>query len=271
MAQQAERLIGDTVYDPSGDKIGKVKRVYVDNTSGQPTWAAVSTGLFSEDSLVPLSGASMRGDKADELQVRVRKDAVKSAPHMEREGLITPEAEDELFVHYGIDPRHAGWEDYDTTTAGRTGTAAQGRTAGQGERRGQQRMGEHMDTADDTSSMVRSEEQLDVGTEQRPTGKARLRKYVVTEEQTVAVPTTHEEVRIEREPITDPSAAQTGMGEEEREVTLHEERPTVSKEQVPVEKVRMAVDEVPGEENVSETVRKERIDTEGTEREKRRR
>lgn len=171
MAQQVERLIGDTVYDAGGDKIGKVKRVYVDNMSGQPTWAAVSTGLFSEDSLVPLSGASIRGDKADELQVRVRKDAVQSAPHLEREGLITPEAEDELFVHYGIDPRYAGWGDYDT--------------------------------AGGTSSTARSEEQPHVGTEQRPVGKARRREHAVTEEQTGAVPTTREEVPLEREPSTE--------------------------------------------------------------------
>ncbi|WP_280450730.1 DUF2382 domain-containing protein, partial [Nocardia cyriacigeorgica] len=38
--------------------------------------------------------------------------------------------------------------------------------------------------------MVRSEERLDVDTEQQVAGKARLRKYVVTEEQSITVPTT---------------------------------------------------------------------------------
>ncbi|WP_051163088.1 PRC-barrel domain-containing protein [Nocardia brevicatena] len=118
MGRQVEQLIGDAVYDSDGDKIGKVRRVYVDNASGLPTWAAVSTGLFSDDSLAPLAGARMRGNNADELQVRVRKDTVEAAPHLEGDGLITPEAEDELFVHYGIDPRYAGWDDYDATPAG---------------------------------------------------------------------------------------------------------------------------------------------------------
>ena len=51
--------------------------------------------------------------------------------------------------------------------------------------------------------MTRSEEQLHVGTERVSTGKARLRKYVVTENVTTTVPVTHEEVRMEREPITE--------------------------------------------------------------------
>ncbi|ONM50094.1 PRC and DUF2382 domain-containing protein [Nocardia donostiensis] len=249
MAQKVEDLIGDAVYDTSGDKIGKVKRVYVDNNSGAPTWAAVSTGLFSDDSLVPLAGAQLR-QNTDELQVRVRKDAVKSAPHLERDGLISQESEEELFVHYGIDPTQAGWDDYGrhaaAPEAGRTGTAA-GMTG----------------TARD-DAMVRSEERLDVGTQQEPAGKARLRKYVVTEQQSVTVPTTHEEVRVEREPITESSATSPDMGDEEREVTLHEDRVTVNKETVPVEKVGLAVDEVEDEQTVSDNVRKERIDAEGT-------
>ncbi|WP_282780274.1 MULTISPECIES: YsnF/AvaK domain-containing protein [unclassified Nocardia] len=88
----------------------------------------------------------------------------------------------------------------------------------------------------------------------------------MTEEQTVTVPTTHEEVRIEREPITDPRTAErVDIGEEEREVTLHEDRLSVDTEAVPVERVRLAVDEVEDSQTVSGTVRKERFDTEGIE------
>ncbi|WP_051133430.1 PRC-barrel domain-containing protein [Nocardia paucivorans] len=160
MSQRTEQIIGDTVYDPNGDKIGKVKRVYVDNMSGELTWAAVSTGLFGTDSLVPLSGAGMREDKAGGLQVQVPKEAVKSAPRMEGDGLITPEAEDELLIHYGMDPRHTGRDDYNPT-AGQTGTAAQNRGLGQEERADRPRPGEYIDPA----SGPRSEEQLDIGTE----------------------------------------------------------------------------------------------------------
>ncbi|WP_280425771.1 PRC and DUF2382 domain-containing protein [Nocardia carnea] len=273
MAQQVEELIGDAVYDLDGDKIGKVKRVYVDNSSGAPTWASVSTGLFSDDSLVPLAGAQLRQDTR-ELQVRVHKEAVKSAPHLEHDGLISRESEDELFVHYGIDPGHPGWDDYGRHAerpggeATGTGTApGMGTAAGMGTAPG---MGGTTASPPDRDSMVRSEERLDVGTEQQESGRARMRKYVVTEEQSVTVPTSHEEVHVEREPITDPDAVNADLGDEEREVTLHEERVTVNKESVPVERVRLAVDEVEDEQTVSDTVRKERIETEGTERDDRR-
>ncbi|WP_328395506.1 PRC and DUF2382 domain-containing protein [Nocardia sp. NBC_00416] len=277
MAQHVEDLIGDAVYDLGGARIGKVKRVYVDNSSGAPTWASVSTGMFSEDSLVPLAGAQLRED-ATEVQVRVRKDAVKSAPHLAHDGLITQDSENELFVHYGIDPNRAGWDDYgrhagqpdlgETRAAGLTGAAgtATPKTT-------TPKPTTPMAAAPDTHAMrdrvdflVRSEERLNIGTEEMESGRARLHKYVVTEEQTITVPTSHEEVHIEREPITDPAAVPTDWGEQEREVTLHEERVTVEKETVPVERVRMVVDRVEGEQTVTETVRKERIDIEGADR-----
>ena len=61
-------------------------------------------------------------------------------------------------------------------------------------------------------AMSRSEEHLEVSTEEHEAGRAPLRKFVVTEEQTVTVPVSHQEVRLEREPITDANreAAMTG-------------------------------------------------------------
>ena len=112
--------------------------------------------------------------------------------------------------------------------------------------------------------MTRSEERLRVGTENVQTGRARLRKYVVTENVTTTVPVSHEEVRLEREPITDANrdAALSGadITEEEHEVTLHAERPVVAKETVPVERVRLSTETVTEEHQVNEQVRKEQID-----------
>ncbi|GAA5055743.1 PRC and DUF2382 domain-containing protein [Nocardia callitridis] len=297
MSQQLDALIGSSVYDPEGDKIGRVKRIYIDNSSGAPTWVAVSTGLFSGDSLVPLAGAQYQEDYSA-LQVRVEKDAVKNAPHLEREGLITPEAEQELFAHYHVDPANAGMDvgqqpasasgqaPSGTSTSGMAtaagtgvagtaaaGTAARGksdqkeRTAEPKERAAEpmQRMAEPT-AQGNQGEMIRSEERLNVDTHQEAVGKARVRKYVVTENQSVTVPTTHEEVRVEREPITDPSSVgKTHMGDQEQEVILHEDQVRVSKEEVPVERVRLAVDEVHEDKTVSDTVRKERIEAEGVE------
>ena len=113
-------------------------------------------------------------------------------------------------------------------------------------------------------AMTRSEERLQVGTRDVETGKARLRKYIVSETVTQTVPVSHEEVVIEREPITDANrdAAMSGgeLTEEEHEVTLHAERPVVAKETVPVERVRLGTETVTGSEQVSEEVRKEQIE-----------
>ena len=96
--------------------------------------------------------------------------------------------------------------------------------------------------------MTRSEERLRVGTEQVETGRARLRKYVVTEQQSVDVPISREEVRVEREPITDANRGEalsgTEITEDEHEIVLHEERPVVTTETVPVERVRLGTETV---------------------------
>lgn len=90
---------------------------------------------------------------------------------------------------------------------------------------------------------------------------------MVTEQENVTVPVQREEVRVEREPITDANRDEALSGpdisEEEHEVTLREERPVVEKEAVPVERVRLDKQTVTDQEQVSGEVRKERIETEG--------
>jgi uncharacterized protein (TIGR02271 family) len=112
--------------------------------------------------------------------------------------------------------------------------------------------------------MTRSEEELRVGTETRERGRARLRKYVTTEQQQVTVPVQREEVRVEREPITDANldAATSGpaISEEEHEVVLREEEPVVEKRAVPRERVRLDTETVTDERQVAEEVRKEHIE-----------
>ena len=86
----------------------------------------------------------------------------------------------------------------------------------------------------------------------------------MTENVTQTVPVSHEEVRLEREPVTDANrgAAVSGsdISEDEHEVTLRAERPVVNKETVPVERVRLGTETVTEDHEVSETLRKEQID-----------
>jgi uncharacterized protein (TIGR02271 family) len=112
--------------------------------------------------------------------------------------------------------------------------------------------------------MTRSEERLHVGTERVETGRARLRKYIVTENVQTTVPVSREEIRVEREPITDANrdAATSGpdLSEEEHEVTLTAERPVIGKETVPVERVRLGKETTTEERQVTDQVRKEQIE-----------
>src|SRR5699024_7900853 len=111
------------------------------------------------------------------------------------------------------------------------------------------------------NTLIRNEEHLNVGTERVKTGEARLRKYVVTETETVEVPVSHEEVRVERIPISADEAekqAKTGgldaNSSEDASVTLHEERAVINKETIPVEKVNLSTEEVCDTECVTEEV-----------------
>jgi uncharacterized protein (TIGR02271 family) len=120
-------------------------------------------------------------------------------------------------------------------------------------------------TTDD--AMTRSEERLDVGTTSEEAGRARLRKYVTTEEETITVPVKKERAVIETEPISgddrDQALSGPAISEEEHEVVLNEERAVVGKTTEPVERVRLDKETVTEEETVNEEVRKEHIEAEG--------
>jgi uncharacterized protein (TIGR02271 family) len=246
---------GRTLIDRDGEKLGKVEELYMDDRGGQPEWALVHSGLFgTKKTFVPLHGAEPVGEDA---RVPIRKAQVKDAPHIDAGGRLSEEEEQRLFEHYGVPYTTEG-----TTTA----TGAPGST-GRGDRDTRRGAGHDVSGPDTDDAMTRSEEQLRVGTERAERGRARLRKYVVTEQVTKTVPVSREEVRLEREPITDANvdAATEGpaISDEEHEVVLHEERPVVEKQTVPKERVRVETETVTDQQDVSEEVRRERIETDG--------
>jgi uncharacterized protein (TIGR02271 family) len=258
---QIQTISGGTVVDSAGDKIGKAGQVYLDDQTGDPDWVTVNTGMFgTSESFVPLQGATVEGET---LRVAYTKAQVKDAPRVAADGHLSQDEEQTLYEHYGVAYGGGGGRgDADIGRSAGTGTdAGTGTPGGTTGTRGTS------DTGDD--AMTLSEERLHVGTERREAGRARLRKYVVTEQETVTVPVTREEVRLEREPITDANRDDALAGpeltESEHEVVLTEERPVVDKETVPVERVRLAKDTVTEETQVTEGVRREEIDTEGTE------
>jgi uncharacterized protein (TIGR02271 family) len=279
--ESISRVIGQDVYDETGSKIGSASEVYLDDETGQPEWLTVRTGLFgTKESFVPIRDADLTNDG---LRVPVSKDRVKDAPKIDTDGHLSPQEEQELYRYYGLG---GGVSDTTTTTdttttqsttglttgtESTTGMAGTGMAAGTGTSRDRDldapgTVGHDTSGPTTDNAMTRSEEQLSVGTRTEETGRARLRKYVVSENVTETVPVSHEEVRVEREPITDANVGSAldgpAISEEEHEVTLHAERPVVAKEAVPVERVRLDTQTVTDQETVSENVRKEQIEME---------
>jgi len=255
------QLYGATVNGSDGSKIGKVEEVYLDEHTDKPEWAAVKTGMFGGHvSLVPLATAEFDGEA---LKVPYSKDQIKDAPHQDPEGALSPEQEAQIFTHYGVP---YGGETVTAQTGGQ-GKQDSAQTGGKGKQESGQVGGPGQDTSGENTdeAMTRSEEQLQVGTERVHAGTARLRKYVVSEDVTETVPVRHEEVRVQREPITDANREEAMSGgeltEEEHEVTLHAEEPVVDKETVPVERVKLGTETVTEEHTVNETVAKEHIET----------
>lgn len=237
-----QRLRGSEAFDAQGGKLGRVDNVFVDTATGRPEWAAVSSGFFGKKvSLVPLATAT---EVDGGLQVPFDKEMVKGAPHHDPDAELSPEDEAALFRYYGVP--YGG----ETVTARGGPQASPGRAGGE--------------------AMTRSEEELVVGKAAEPVGRVRLRKWVETEPVEMVVPVAREEVRVEREPITEANvdAAMSGpeLSEGVHEETLHEEHVEVAKRVVPKERVRLEKDTVVSEERVSADVSKERIEVEGPER-----
>jgi uncharacterized protein (TIGR02271 family) len=243
------------VIDNEGSKVGKVNVVFVDNTTGQPEWAAVKTGLFGGHvTLVPLSNAQVGDDK---ITVAYTKDAIKDAPNHDPDVELSTSDEAELLRYYGLSATGAP-----TTVS--NDTVSDDAVSNRSDTVGQQAVGHDTSGPNTDDAMTRSEERMNVGTEQVQTGVARLRKFIVTEQVTQTVPVSHEEIRVVHEPITDANRDDAMRGadltEEEHEVVLHAERPVVTTETVPVERVRLETETVRSEQEVAGEVRKEQIE-----------
>jgi stress response protein YsnF len=306
--RELSSAVGSTAYDTDGDKIGTVEHFFVDDRTGAPTWVAVTTGLFgTRHSVVPAHDAAF-ADGA--LRLNVPKEVVKASPSVPDTGHLDPSTEAELRRHYGLEAtgttpapapvpapptvdvpassvppppepagRHAAPDPGGAwSTTPETSQVPVGAVSGDTEPPGpvavpdEQVTAAHEGTAERRTDggMVRTEEQLRVGTERVAARRVRLVKYVVTEDVQVTVPLRREEVRVEELPF---EGEPVPLGEEETlvaegaagapglpdEIVLHAERPVVSVEVVPVERVRLRTEEVAGLEQVSDRLTREQI------------
>lgn len=273
-----EDLQRSTVIDQDGDKVGKVGQVYLDDATGQPNWVTVNTGLFGgSETFIPLDEATQDGD---DLRVPYTKAFIKDAPNLDADSHVDESQEDELYRYYGLqgggdrvrdgrDGRDGRVDGRDAAAAG-TAAGAAG-TANTGDRRDDLRDGDarHRDDVaaagaargDDANSVVRHEEEVNVGTERVQTGRARLRKHIVHDTETVTVPVEREEVEIVREPIADGEHGGR-LSDEDVEVALSEERPVVEKDVVAKERVGLDKNVVRDQEQVQTDVAREEVDIE---------
>jgi uncharacterized protein (TIGR02271 family) len=292
--RELSAAIGSAAYGPDGEKIGTVEHFFTDDRTGAPTWVAVSTGLFgTRHSVVPATEATFTEGT---VRLPVTKEAVRTAPSVSSEHL-DPEAEALLRQHYGLDAGRSATETTSpgTGTAGTTTAGTAQAPAGDdtttrdlsqlpadqspgGTR--QDTVGVDRPAAGDQTmpvsavptppptdgAMTRSEEQLRVVTERYAAKRVRVVKYVVTEEVQITVPIRREEIRIEEIPLDDGAPAPTGVldavgtGGLPETIVLHTERPVVSTEVVPVERVRLRTEWVQEQRQVRDEVRRERID-----------
>ena len=265
---------GYTVYDRNAEKIGKVDDLFLDEND-QPEYIGVKMGfLGTRSTLIPMEVA--RVDENDRrIEVSVDKATAKEGPSFDDDQDITPEYEEQVYSHYGLQRAQTGGERggyseyYGDETDERSGKVGPGMREGDiesGEFRGHSEDDEGVNQShgsdledEDELRVQRSEEELRAGTREREAGKLNVRKRVRTDREQVRVPTRREEVSVERVPVNEERAG-AEIGEDEVSVPVVEEEAVVGKQSVVKEEIRVRKDVVEDEEVVEEDVRKEEVD-----------
>ncbi|MFC4565591.1 DUF2382 domain-containing protein [Nocardiopsis mangrovi] len=267
--RSAQEFIGHRLLDEEGHNVGKIEQVYFDDETDSPKWVSVQIGMLGHrHSFVPLQGARIT---EDDLTVPFDRETIKDAPQFDAEQHLSMDEENRLYEHYGVKvpgPRAAAEGDFATDPGGAADTAPTSADIADRERLdtdmdiGAADAESGMDNAEDVT-VIRSEERAHIGVESTESGRAHVRKTVESEHFQQDVPVSHEELRIEHVPISDADRAADASGrieEEDDEFVLHAEKPMISRETVPVEKVRITKETVTEEESVEGDIRKERID-----------
>lgn len=290
--QEISGLLNQRVLGSGGQKIGQAKHVFYDDATGRPEWVTVKTGMLGgSETFIPVRDAVA---SEGHLKVPYSKDKIKSAPavDVDAKGHLSAQEERRLYSFYGIDgsapgPRPTGQQQRAETEQR---AAADQRAAGQvsGQAASQRATTEQQQAAAPQAAsaqaaapaaepqaaqsadagladdaMTLSAEKMHVRVERRETGRARLHKYIESEEREETIPLRHEEARLIREPITDANrgdaAAGAELSESDHVVILHEEKPVVETTVEPTERVRLAVEELTEQQTVRGTVRREQI------------
>jgi uncharacterized protein (TIGR02271 family) len=266
-----DRFAGYEVYDQSGSKIGKIDDLFVDE-GDQPEYIGVKMGFLGTSStLIPWGVVNSTDDEGRAITVATDKETAKNGPAFDDDREITPEFEQQVYSYYGLSGS-SGSESYgsyysDDTDAGTVGPGMSMGDTESGEFREHaltdegvnQSQGDDLEDEDELR-VQRTEEELAAGTRERQAGALNVRKRVRTDREQIEVPTRHEEVTVERVPVSEGTATEAQIGEDEVRVPVTEEEVVVEKRPVAKEEVRIRKDVVEDTEVVEEDVRREEID-----------
>ena len=236
-----DRYAGYTVYDRHYEKMGNVDDLFLDENDS-PQYIGVKMGfLGTRSTLIPFEMVRVN-DAQQVIKVAADKETLKNGPTFDDDREITPELENEVYSYYGLQQtastkESGAYSDYSGTT---NGTDVDER---------------------DELRVQRTEEELVAGTREVEAGSMRIRKRVRTDREQIEVPTRHEEVSVERVPVSG-AATEAEMGEAEVVVPVTEEEVVVGKRAVVKEEVRVRKDVVEDTAVVEEDVRREEIDVE---------
>src|SRR5215212_9420821 len=285
-----DQYTGYTVVDQSGEKIGKVDDLFLDEDD-QPEYFGVKMGFLGTSStLIPADIATTNNEQGF-IEVSQPKSTVKDGPAFDDDREITPEYENEVRSYYGLGSvessgsygdyegdeetnGHSGAGTTDSTTAGTVGSGMSMGDTETGEFREHDRNQEGLsqpgsDLEDEDELRVqRSEEELLAGTREREAGSVKVRKRVKVDRERIEVPTRREEVSVERVPVSG-EATEAQIGEDEVSVPVVEDEVVVQKKPVAKEEIRIRKDVVHERQIVEEDVRREEVDIEDDTRRRR--
>src|SRR5919107_1919097 len=241
-----DQYAGYEVYDRNGEKIGKVDDLFVDEND-QPEYLGVKMGFLGLEgtSLIPWELTRVNGE-GHRIEVSVDKAQVKEGPSFNDDRDITPEYEEQVYSHYGLERAQAnggrgGYGEYYGDEPGHVGPGIREGDTETGEFRCHSEDDEGVNQSgtddledEDELRVQRIEEELRAGTREREAGTLNVRNR-------------HEEVSVERVPVNDREASEAEIGDDEVSMPVVEEEVVTEKRPVVKEEIKVRKDDVEDE------------------------
>jgi hypothetical protein len=259
----SKQIIGAQMVGRDGEGIGAVERVFSKDSTGEPAWVTVRTGVMRREHVIPLEGSQAN---ADSIHVPYTHDMVKNSPKLEFDDHLSTDDIKVLSQYYGTTAQAAKPADRttrqpDTTARPVSGAPMPASTAGDAAAHGVKVPQDlHRDA---TLEAVRYGERLQVAKESREAGRVKLRTYVEQTATEQRVELHRETVEVERVPITDTArftGEQPDWAEQVQEIVLFAEQAHVSKEVVPLERIIVRKKMISEEQVLRDSVRTQQFE-----------